>query len=163
MIPLEVSLSDGSFDAFISYSRSDREWVVALSDNLARLGITVFRDEIEIDPGEAIVHGLDDGLRHALAGVLVVSPEAMASPWVRNEYAVLMQRAIVKGQRLIPVLYRDAELPPLLSTRLWIDFRTDADDIAGYTARVTELADALRGRPKARPVGAIRLPHRLDP
>jgi hypothetical protein len=144
------AVPDDAFDAFVSYSRRDAGWVTVLADNLQRLGLHVFLDEYELGEGGVIVHALDDGLRRSRAGVLVVSPDAIASSWVRNEYAVLMQRSIVDGQPLIPVLLRDAELPPLLATRFWVDFRTAADE-AGYLQAVRRLAGALRGQRRQRP------------
>ena len=67
-------------------------------------------------------------------GILVVSPVSLTRPYVQAEYAALMDRAIERGQRLIPVLLKDAEMPPLLATRIWVDFRNaDGPD---YLARV---------------------------
>jgi len=143
-------LPEESFDVFVSYSHADAGWVTVLADNLERLGLHVFLDEYEFGAGDVLVHALDDGLRRSKAGVLVVSPEAMRSAWVRNEYAVLMQRAVESGQRLVPVLLRDADLPPLLAARVWVDFRAATDD-AGYRAAVATLAGALRGERRPRP------------
>jgi len=48
-------------------------------------------------------------------------------------------------QRLIPLLLKDAELPPFLATRVYVDFR-DADG-PDYRDRVTELIRRLKNEP----------------
>jgi hypothetical protein len=79
----------------------------------------------------------------------VVTPTALSRPWVQAEYAVLMQRAVEQGRRLIPVLLADADMPPLLASRIWVDLRhVDGPE---YEKRVRELAAVLRGERPAPP------------
>jgi hypothetical protein len=40
-----------SYDAFVSYSHGDAEWVQALAGNLERLGLRVFLDAWELGAG----------------------------------------------------------------------------------------------------------------
>ena len=132
-----------TWDVFISYARADQDWVRTLATNLHNLGLDIFLDEWEIGPGDVLVHRLDEDLLCSRNGVLVVSPAALVRPWVQNEYAAMMTRAVAGQQRLIPVLLADAEMPPLLATRLYIDFRHADGPV--YTEKVLELARALRG------------------
>ena len=147
-----------SFGAFISYGHADRKWVRVLAENLERLGVRVFFDEWEIAPGDVLVHRLDEGILRSASGLLVMSPTSVTRPWVKTEYAAMMTRAVEGGQRLIPVLLGDAEMPPLLASRVWIDFRTA--DGPEYEQRVRELADTLKGTAPARPApgGALQPP-----
>ena len=97
---------------------------------------------------DVLVHRIDAGILASRSGILVVSPTALTRPWVREEYAALMARAIERGQRLIPVLLKDAEMPPLLASRHLgrLPQRRGPD----YLARVRELVRALKGeRPGA--------------
>ncbi len=110
------------FDVFLSHASADAEWVKVLAENLVRLGIRPFLDRWEIAPGDVLVHELDRGLRSSKNGVLVVSPEALGRPWVQQEYAAMVKAAVEHGRRLVPVLYRDAEMPPLLANLIWIDY-----------------------------------------
>ena len=139
----------GSRDVFVSYAHADAAWVRTLAENLYRLGLEIAFDEWDIGPGDVLVHKLDQMLLATRDGILVVSPDAMRSAYVQAEYAALLQRAIERGRRLIPVLLRNAELPPLLASRLWIDFRHA--DGPEYLARVEQLARALKGERPARP------------
>ncbi len=148
--PTRTAMPDDRFDAFLSYARADAgEWAEVLAGNLERLGFRVFFDRWEIAPGDVLVHELDRGLLNSAAGVLVVTPAALASAWVQQEYAAMMTRAVAGEQRLIPALFLDAEMPPLLAARVWVDFR--GADGPEYLRRVQELAAALRGEKGARP------------
>src|SRR3954451_16298431 len=145
-------------DVFISYGHADTDWVRTLAGNLHQSGLEVFFDEWDIAPGDVLVHRIDAGLLASRNGILVVSPVSLTRPYVQAEYAALMARAIERGQRLIPVLLKDAEMPPLLASRIWIDFRTaDGPD---YLARVRELVRALKDERAGPPprTGELSLP-----
>jgi tetratricopeptide (TPR) repeat protein len=134
------------WDAFISYGYEDADWVGALAGNLQRDGFDVFLDAWELVGGDRVTGRLEDAIRDSTNGVLVVSPHALSRPWVREEYEALLRQAVNDpGRRLIPVLYRDAELPAFLANRLWVDFRGAASTGPEYDARLEELERALRG------------------
>lgn len=141
--------SPESWDVFVSYAHEDQEWVQLLVENLHELGLEVFYDGWEVDYGDTVSLRLSDGLRRSRNGVLVVSPTALSRPWVLEEYASLLEGAVQRGQRLIPVLYRDAEMPAMLSTRRWVDLRDKRGE--PYLAAVRELAAALKGERPQRP------------
>jgi tetratricopeptide (TPR) repeat protein len=137
------------FDVFISYGHQDQAWVRTLAENLYRAGQEVFYDEWEIDPGDVLVHRLDEGIRTSRNGILVVSPASLSRPWVAEEYAAMLTRTVAGQQRLIPVLLGEAELPPFLAARVWVDFRHA--DGPEYDRRVSQLVAALRGERPPRP------------
>lgn len=116
-----------SFDVFLSHNSKDKPWVIRLKNELLQRGLTVWLDHDEIRPGDLFVEALERGIRESKSVVLVVSPEAMQSGWVREEYS----RALVLAQstddplQLIPVVLRDAELPGFLANRNSVDFRND--------------------------------------
>ncbi len=151
-------MSDEIRDVFISYAHADVVWVRALAENLYQAGLEVFYDEWDIAPGDVLVHKLDEGILKSRNGVLIASHASMSRPYVQEEYAAMMTRAIAGEQRLIPVLLEDVEMPPLLASRVWVDFR----NIGGpdYEGRVRELVRALKGerqRPPRR-TGELSLP-----
>jgi tetratricopeptide (TPR) repeat protein len=142
-------VSTATFDVFISYGHQDQAWVLSLAENLHRAGLDVFLDAWEITPGDVVVHQLERGLLTSRNGVLVISPASVARPWVQQEYAVMVSRAVEGSQRLIPVLLGDVEIPPFAATRLWVDFR--GADGPEYERRVRLLVAALRGERPQRP------------
>jgi hypothetical protein len=137
------------FDVFISYGHPDADWVHNLAGNLHRAALDVFLDEWEIAPGEVVVHQLERGLLSSRNGVLVISRASVSRPWVQEEYAVMVSRAVEGKQRLIPVLLGDVEVPPFAASRLWVDFR--GADGPEYRRRVGQLVAALRGERPQRP------------
>jgi hypothetical protein len=91
----------------------DQAWVHALAENLHRAGLEAFLDAWEITPGDVVVHQLERGLLASRNGVLVVCLASVSRPWVQQEYAVMVERAVAGTQRLIPVLLGEVEVPPL--------------------------------------------------
>src|SRR5271166_5296143 len=151
-------MSDEIRDVFISYAHADVVWVRALAENLYQAGLEVFYDEWDIGSGDVLVHKLDEGILNSRNGVLIVSPASLSRPWVQVEYAAMMTRAVEGKQRLIPVLLKDAEMPPLLASRVWVDFRNaDGPD---YLARVRDLIRELKGERPGPPrrTGELNLP-----
>jgi hypothetical protein len=138
-----------AFDVFISYAHADADWVRVLAENLHQQGLQVFFDEWEIGPGDVLVHRLDKGILNSRNGILVVSPDSLSRPWVAEEYAAMITRAVAAKQRLIPVLLKDAELPPLLASRVYIDFRQVDGPL--YDQRLKELVAALKGERRGPP------------
>jgi hypothetical protein len=151
-------MSDEIRDVFISYAHADVDWVRALAENLHQAGLAVFYDEWDIAAGDVLVHKLDEGILKSRNGVLIASHASMLRPYARAEYAAMMTRAIAGEQRLIPVLLEDVEMPPLLASRVWVDFRNV--DGPNYLARVRELVRALKGEQQGPPrrTGELSLP-----
>jgi hypothetical protein len=105
-------MSDEIRDVFISYAHADADWVRTLAENLDNSGLQVFYDEWDIVAGDVLIHKLDEGILKSRNGVLIVSPTSLSRPYVQEEYAAMMTRAIAGKQRLIPVLLKDAEIHP---------------------------------------------------
>jgi tetratricopeptide (TPR) repeat protein len=133
-----------TFDVFLSHSSVDKPWAIQLKDALQRYGVSVWLDRDEIRPGDLFVKALEAGLEQSRAVALIVSPEAVASGWVEEEYARAMFLAQNKQRalRLIPVLLRDATLPGFLQNRHQVDFR----DERAYAQKVWELAWGITGQ-----------------
>jgi len=133
-----------TFDVFLSHSSVDKPWVIQLKDALQRYGVSVWLDRDEIRPGDLFVKTLEAGLEQSRAVALIVSPEAIASGWVEEEYARAVSLAQNKQRalRLIPVLLRDATVPGFLQSR----HRVDCRDERAYAQKVWELAWGITGR-----------------
>jgi hypothetical protein len=135
-----------TYDVFVSYARADGEQVRRLAENLHQSGLEAFFDEWEVGPGDVLVHQLDRGLLSAKNGLVVVTPTALSRPWVLEEYAAMITRAVQGGFRVVPVLLVDAELPPLLASRVWVDLRQ-----ADGPVYERELARLLKGEKSGPP------------
>lgn len=132
------------FDVFLSHNSVDKPWVIKLKDDLLRYRVSVWLDQDEIRPGDLFAKALEEGLQSSRAVVLVVSPEAMASGWVEEEYyrALSLAKDPQAPLQLIPVILRDAEVPGFLQSRNWIDFR----DETAYAQNVGKLVWGITGQ-----------------
>jgi tetratricopeptide (TPR) repeat protein len=127
-----------SFDAFLCHASTDAPWTRRLKNALAGNGLKVWLDSDEIRPGERFVPALEKGLAECETVVVVVSPEAMRSGWVTDEYSACLART----KRVIPCLLRGAELPLFLANRQCVDFR----DESRFSDSLAELLFGIRGR-----------------
>jgi hypothetical protein len=146
-----VMTNEYAYDIFLSYSSYDRAWTKQLAAAIEadRDGehLTVFLDEADIPPGSNIPLALDAALRSTRHIGLVLSPEALASPWVSLEWSTaLMQDPTNRKGRLIPLLRKPCDLPPFLGQLKHVDFRDDRD----FGVALKTIIDVLRGRPLSR-------------
>jgi hypothetical protein len=116
------------FDVFLSYNSVDKDWASRLKRALEERDIKVWLDEDEIRPGDIFAKSLEAGLEESATIALLVSPEAMESRWVEEEYYRALTLARSKGEKLqlIPVFLRQAKLPGFLASRRWVDFRDES-------------------------------------
>jgi hypothetical protein len=116
-----------AFDVFLSHNSIDKPWVVQLKDDLIRYGLSVWLDKDEIRPGDLFAEALEAGLENCRAIALIISPEAMDSGWVKEEYyrALSLSKDKQLPLQLIPLILREAKVPGFVKSRNWIDFRED--------------------------------------
>ncbi len=131
------------FDVFLSYSSVDQPWVIKLKDDLLHYGVSVWLDKDEIRPGDLFAATLESALDNCRTVALIVSPEAISSGWVKEEYyrTLSLGKASQTSVQIIPVLLREAELPGFLQSRNCVDFR----DETAYTQSVWKLVWGITG------------------
>jgi hypothetical protein len=146
LAPSEGSGTEGAvapmYDVFISYSQDDLDWVTEFAERLEAEGVKVARDEVVFRLGDVLVHAIEKAIRDSAHGLLVFSPASLASGWVKQEYAAMMQRSIEKGLRFIPVIIKDVQLPEFAATRYYADFRHVSD--VEYDQLIGKLAEAVQ-------------------
>jgi hypothetical protein len=131
------------YDAFICYADDDADWVDALAGRLRQEGIKVAYDRIVLLPGDPVAHSIEQAIRDSAHGLLVYGSTAHENRWVREEYQVLLGRAVTgDGRRLIPIIVKDAELPLFAANRYHLDFRNASE--VEYERLVALLVRALR-------------------
>jgi hypothetical protein len=115
---------------FITHSWEDIEFAKRLSDDLRTSGLEGFFDEYSIKPGDDLVARINKGLKECDVYIPILSFAALESPWCNEEInaaIVLSNQASRKGRpKIVSVLIENcvAEMPPLLQTRLYINFET---------------------------------------
>lgn len=111
---------------FISHSSADKGFVRRLVQDLEKRSLKVWLDERELRPGDSIVQGIEGGLRNTDYMVIVLSKTSVQSRWVRAELdAAMMDRLSGGGTVILPVIIDDCDVPPLLKTLVYADFRHD--------------------------------------
>jgi hypothetical protein len=103
---------------FVSYAHNDYDFAEVLKANLEQNGFGVWLDSSKLQAGQDWRQGIDDGIKASDALVVVMSPDAMQSPYVTYEWAF----AYGFGVPVIPLLYKKATLHPRLETLQYLDF-----------------------------------------
>lgn len=117
-------------EVFVSHSSVDRQFVNGLVDVLRRHGIPVWYSETNIQGVQQWHDEIGAALRRCDWFALVLSPDAVASKWVKREllYSLLQDR--FEG-RIAPLLHRPCthdDLSWTLSQMQMIDFSHSFDD-----------------------------------
>lgn len=124
---------------FLSHATVDKPFVLQLKDRLAKDGYHSWVDKFEIKVGQSIRRVIEQGVDSSGYFAIVLSPEAVASEWVKMELDMAYLKELqAKSVLLLPILYRDCKIPSSLAFKKYADFRVSQD--AGYQ----ELLDALR-------------------
>lgn len=111
---------------FISYSHKDAGFVDRLAIRLLEHNIKVWKDAMKIIAGDSFVNKIKAGIEGASYFCIVLSQNALKSKWVKKEInQALIQESKQKGIGILPILIDDCEIPPLLSDRIFVDFRKD--------------------------------------
>jgi len=127
-----------SKEIFISYSRRDTEFVTRLASDLDAQVAGVWFDQSTIQLGENWHAEIMDGIRECKAFILVLSPDAAESKYVREE----LNKALELGKIIFPVIYRAAkwadEIEALVKEIQTLDLRSGS-----YTDNFQKLVDGL--------------------
>lgn len=107
--------------AFFSYSRQDTAFALKLASDLRKNGAEVWLDQLDIKPGERWDQDVQTALTKCASLLVILSPASVDSINVMDEVGFALE-----GQKLvIPVLYRDCEIPFRLRRVEYVDLRND--------------------------------------
>lgn len=123
---------------FMSYSRDDASYQRRIIQELRQRGINVWVDTEHLIPGSpAWEREIERAIRGASGIIVLLSPDANNSEWVRREISFAEQNA----KRIFPVLIRgdeDDSIPLRLANHQRVDLRRD------FHEGMNELEGALR-------------------
>jgi maltose alpha-D-glucosyltransferase/alpha-amylase len=119
--------------AFISYAREDAEFALRLAEDLKDAGAAAWLDQLDILPGDLWDIAVERALKDCPRMLVILSPASVTSTNVLDEVSYALQ----KKKTVIPLLYRDAEIPFRLHRIQHIDFRSD------YARRLKTLLKVL--------------------
>ncbi len=127
---------------FLCHSHADKPFVRKLARDLSVLGINVWMDEWELEPGDSL-HGVIGEALSSVAYVgVILSPDSVSSLWCQSELdQALTREKATKSKIVIPLLYRRVAAPPFLAGRLYVDFSRS------YFSALTQVGGFLNGLP----------------
>lgn len=109
---------------FVCHASQDKKFACDLAGALRDEGITVWIDETGVRHGDSFTQQIEEALRTCEVMCVVLSPDAVASTWVAREIEAALERESAGEEiRIIPVLYRDCEVPLFLKTKSRLDLR----------------------------------------
>ncbi len=103
---------------FVSYARKDQAFVEQLAIDLKRRSVDVWLDIHNIDPGLSWSRQIGRALDMCSAMILVLSPDALASENVDDEWNYHLDNK----KRIVPLLHRECRVPFRLHKLQFIDF-----------------------------------------
>jgi hypothetical protein len=126
---------------FLSYGGCDSNVAMHIATHLEARGLKVWFAGWDIDYGDDIVKKIEEGLEATNTFVIVLSPEALERPWVRQELSSAFFQAL-SGQekQIIPVMHKPCKPPAFLGSRKWLDFQVP------YHDPLERLVRAIRGK-----------------
>lgn len=111
---------------FLCHSSQDKSFVLRLANDLRRFGLGVWLDVWEIRVGQSIIDRIEHGIRNNDFLVFVLSPAAVASSWAKRELNAALIRELDERQVVvIPVLYKECDVPVLIRDKRYADFRSN--------------------------------------
>lgn len=117
--------------AFISYSHEDKEFAHPLFEELQRLGIDVWIDEVELVAGDSLAQKIPEAIVDNDFVIAIVSPASVTSSWCQKELAIAMSQGINQKQvKVLPVRLDAAVMPPSISDTKYVDADRSAPEKA---------------------------------
>lgn len=113
------------YDTFISYFSGDKDFVRRLEQSLHLHGVKIWRDDKEIEIGDSISGKIEEGLSQSYTFIIILSPEALERPWVREELRAAYALRLAGEFIILPVLHRECDIPPFLADYKYADFRDE--------------------------------------
>jgi WD40 repeat protein len=134
-------------DAFISYSRKDRDFVLRLHEGLAAQQRDIWVDFEDIPATADWWREIQGGIEGANAFIFIISPDSVHSEVCNRE----LDYALQNNKRLIPLLRREVTdkadqqaVHPAIGSHNWIFFR-DSDDFDRSFAQLVKALDTDLG------------------
>lgn len=135
---------------FISYSRHDGAFALQIARDLRASGVEVWIDQLDLVGGPDWRKQVQAVLAKSRRMIVVLSPEAVASRFVRSEWTYVLDSGD-SDPDLVPVVYRECEVPFGLHAFQRIFF----DDAGQYETAFERLLVALR-QGEAQREGSLR-------
>jgi hypothetical protein len=131
----------------VSYARKDQEFALKLGQDLRAAGANLWVDQLDIRYGDKWDRAIQEALKTCDGMLVILSPDAVDSDNVMDE----VNYALEKRKRVVPVIFRECEIPFRLDRLHHIDYAA-TDEEAGLTQVLAALG--VSPQPTARPASS---------
>jgi hypothetical protein len=133
---------------FISYTQHDKERARRIAHALAGHAISVWLDQDEILPGDALRPKIEEAIRSSEYFLVLLSRSSLNSKWVTRELEVALQHnADAARRRIIPVRVENVAIPPQLEEFRYVDLTGDFEQGIAEIVRTIERGAATGAAP----------------
>jgi TIR domain len=113
--------------AFVSYAHEDQEFMLALVEHLQGQELEIRYDQVVLNIGDSLIEKLSQEIESGDFLVAIVSPDSVESNWCQRELALATTQGINERRvKVLPVKFRGAEMPPMLTDTFWADADRDS-------------------------------------
>jgi hypothetical protein len=136
-----AGLDEPTVDLFICHASEDKaEIAKPLAEEMQRRGFSVWLDEFELTLGDSLRQKIDDGLRRARFGAVILSTPFFKKDWPQRELDGLVAREVSGRKVILPIWHgvgsQDvAARSPLLAGRLAVSTERGIPAIADEVSR----------------------------
>lgn len=131
---------------FLSHSIADAEFALRLATDLRSAGIPVWKAPESILDGEEWVPAIERGLTTSTHFLLLQSPAALNSKWVKFEFNCALTLVQHDKMRIIPIAYQ-----PCAAPLFWTQFQQVTGIHDDYNAALLRIIARLREEPPIHP------------
>ena len=139
---------------FFSYARSDSEFVLKLADDLRSTGTNLWLDQLDIPGGTRWDDAVEEALHASPCLLVVLSPASVTSDNVKDEISFGLET----HKTIVPILYRDCDIPFRLKRLQYIDFTVGYDSGFKRLVQTLKQGDQLPIRPSVKFIPDTRVP-----
>lgn len=121
------------FDVFISHASEDKDLVVRLIfEELEKLGVLTFLDEVHIGWGDSLTEKINHALGQSKYVLAVISASSIAKAWPLKELNSALSREMAGKQKILPLIVGDVDLSPLslLEDKKYLEWESNPGEIA---------------------------------
>lgn len=132
------------YDAFISYSHFDGEWVKGwLLPRLEKANLHICIDSRDFVPGMASIVNMENAVEDSKKTLIVLSPQWVNSEWANFE-SLLIQTDDPAGRkaRMIPLMLKPCEPPKRIKMLTHLDFTNPTE----YEVQLARLLASIKGK-----------------
>ena len=125
---------------FMSYAQSDAGLAKELSSYLKAQGFRVFDPAVELFPGDNWHLETGKALEASQAMVVLISPEAVRSPWIQEEIGFALGSKQFAGRLISIEVEPTKDVPWILRRLQWIRIKDDPTNVGHQVAKILQAA-----------------------